>query len=450
MRGVKSTIALAVVLAGLGAYIYFVTWKQAPDSGAATKLEKVFPSLDGTKIVDINVKSESGETTVLKKDQAAAWQITAPVAATADGAEVSGITSNLATLEVSRVVDENPTDLKDYGLANPRIEIDFKAADEKDFRKLLVGEKSPTGAQLFAKRNDEKRVFLIPAFQETTFNRSTFELRDKTVVKFERDKLSGIDVVADGKTLRLNKEGSDWKIAEPVRAKADYASVEGLAGRLQSAQMKSIAANEPSGADLKKYGLDKPAVTVTLKVDSQQATLVIGAKAAENTVYARDLARPAVVTVDSALADELKKGADDYRRKDLFELRADNTNHIEITRNGQSMVFDMTKGTGENAQNKWRRTSPNPADTDREKTEAFLSKLSSLRATSFTSSTAKTGLDNPVMTVRGKFADTKEEGVTFGKVGDEVYAARPGEPGAAKIAANDFNEMIKTLDEVAK
>jgi len=42
MRGLRSTIALVVVLGGLGAYIYFVTWKQGdtPDSGK--KLEKVF------------------------------------------------------------------------------------------------------------------------------------------------------------------------------------------------------------------------------------------------------------------------------------------------------------------------------------------------------------------------------------------------------------------------
>ena len=49
MRGLKSTIALVVVLAGLGAYIYFVTWKM-PEGGAATtdaKKEKVFAALRG-------------------------------------------------------------------------------------------------------------------------------------------------------------------------------------------------------------------------------------------------------------------------------------------------------------------------------------------------------------------------------------------------------------------
>ena len=50
---------------------------------------------------------------------------------------------------------------------------------DKEYRKLYIGEKTPTGGDLFAKRNDEKKVFLIPATNDTSFNRttSTFETR---------------------------------------------------------------------------------------------------------------------------------------------------------------------------------------------------------------------------------------------------------------------------------
>ena len=50
-----------------------------------------------------------------------------------------------------------------------------------------------------------------------------------------------------------------------------------------------------------------------------------------------------------------------------------------------------------------------------------------------------------------KFDDgKKEERVTFGQAGSDVYVSRPGEPGAAKIDAADFNEAIKSLDELSK
>jgi Domain of unknown function (DUF4340) len=451
MRGLRSTIALIVILAGLGAYIYFVTWK-LPEGGAteAKKQDKVFAGYEADKVEEIKVMSAAGDATTLRKESGA-WQVTQPIAARADDSEVSGITSALGQMEVGRVVDPNPTDLNDYGLSNPRIEIDFKAAGDNDYKKLLVGDKSPTGSDLFAKRNDEKQVFLIPASNETSFNRTTFDLRDKAVLKFDREKVDGIDVSASGKTLTVAKEGSDWKITRPVQTKADFGSVEGLVGRLQSVQMKSIVADNPPAADLKKYGLDKPEATVNLSAGSTRATLLVGGKAADNTVYARDASRPVVVTVESALLDDLKKSADDYRRKDIFEFRPFNANRIEMTRNNETVVLERVKGQGENAADTWRRVSPSAKDIEREKSDSLLSKLSNIRAASFVDSTAKTGLDKPALVVSVKFEDSKkEEKVTFGQSGSDVFVSRPGEPGAAKIDAADFNDAIKSLDELSK
>ena len=451
MRGLKSTIALIVVLAGLGAYIYFVTWKQDATADSSTsKQEKVFVGLEADKIEEIKVKSEKGDATSVKKESGA-WQMTAPVATKADESEVSGITSSLGQIAVVRVIDENPSDLKEYGLATPRIEINFKASGDKDYRKLFIGDKSPTGADLFAKRNEDKKVFLIPAFQESSFNKGTFDLRDKTLWKFERDKVDSVEITTGGKSLAMTRATGDWKITKPLEARADFGAVEGLIGRLQTAQMKSIVNEQATPADLKKYGLEKPEATVNLTTGSARATLVVGGKAENNTVYVRDESRPTVMTMETSLLDEMKKNADEFRKKDLFEFRTFNGNRVEITRNGQTVAFEKTKGQGENAPDKWKRVSPNPGDVDKDKIDGMLSRLSNMRATSFVGSEAKTGLDKPAMTVSVKFDDgKKEDRVTFGKNGDDVYASRPGEPGAAKVDGADFTEINKTLDEISK
>jgi Domain of unknown function (DUF4340) len=449
MRGLRTTVGLVVVLGGLFAYIYFITWKQ-PAETPGPKQEKVFASVEADKIEELRVKSESGDASALKKDKDG-WHLVEPVANAAADSEVSGITSALSQLEIVRVVDDKPANLNDYGLGSPRIEIDFKAAGDKDFRRLLIGQKSPTGANLFAKRNAEERVFLIPAFQEQTFNRGTFDLRDKAVLRFDRDKVDRIEIDAAGKTLELAKTGSDWKLTKPVQAASDYSAVEGLVGRVLSAQMKSIVTDSASPADLKTYGLDKPAATVTLGLGSAKAALLLGGKSADGSLYARDASKPLVMTLDSALADELRKGADEYRRKDLFAFRAYDANRLEITRGGQTVAFDKVKSASPTAEDKWQRAGAKPADTDKEKMSVFLAKLESVRATTFVDSAAKTGLDSPAMTVYAKFDDgKKEERVMFGKAGDSVYASRSGEPGAAKISSAEFDEIVKKLDELAK
>ena len=451
MRGLKTTVALVVVLGGLFAYIYFVTWK-TPAEDTTSKLEKVFAGLQSDKIDELRVHSESGDSTSLKKDKDG-WKIVEPMAAAAQESEASGIANALSQIEVARVIDDNPANLVDYGLGAPRVEIQFKASGDKDFKKLFIGQKTPTGANLFAKRNDDKRVFTIASFQDQTFNRSTFDLRDKTAIKVDRDKVDHVEVAADNKTVELAKAGGDWKLVKPIQAPADSAAAEGLIGKVQSAQMKSIVTENVAPADLKKYGLDKPTASITLSLGSAKASLLLGGKSGDGSLYAKDASKPLVMTIDPMLVDDFKKGPDDYRRKDLFAFRAYDATRIELTRAGQTVAFDKVKGAKPEDEDKWRVTkgTGKPADADKDKMGVFLAKLESLRAMSFADPKTKTGLDSPALTVYAKFDDgKKEERVTFAKTGSDVYAGRSGDAGAAKVNPTEYDEVIKKLDELAK
>ena len=170
MRGLRSTIALLVVLIGLGAYSYFVVSKKSADT-TATKQEKLFPSLEASKIDELKVKSESGEVTTLKKE-GESWNIIAPVQTRAADTEATGVANALGDIDVVRVVEENPTDLKVYGLDPPQLDVEFKSADGKTAGHLLVGAKAAAGANRYAKRADEKRVVLIAQFHEGALNKS--------------------------------------------------------------------------------------------------------------------------------------------------------------------------------------------------------------------------------------------------------------------------------------
>jgi hypothetical protein len=431
MRGLRSFLVLLVVAVGLGAYLYFVESKREP--GDTKKNEKVFAGVESDKIDRVTVKSDKGETTTVER-KSGKWEQTQPAAVEADGAELSGIVSNLASLEVQRVVDEQATDFKQYGLDPARIEVAFKAGGQD--RRLLVGQKTPSGTDLYAKLPDKPRVFLISSYLESTFNKSPFDLRDKTVIKIDHDKIDSIDLTSADHAVKLAKSGSDWRIKAPVDARADFGAADGIIGRLNTAQMKAIAA--PTATDLKEYGLDKPSLTVTLGSGSSQAGLAIGKPAAEGTVYARDLSRPMVFTVESALVDELKKPADDFRVKDIFDARTFNTTRVEAVRNGQTVAF-------EKAGDKWKQVAPSAKDADATKVDALLSALTAARASGFVEKT--TALDKPELAVTMKYEDgKKQERVVFGRQGADAFARRDGDNGAAKIDTTTLDGIIKALD----
>lgn len=448
MKGLRSTIFLAVVLIGLGAYVYYDASK--PEE-PASKQEKLFTGFNLDKVEELTVKATNGDTTALKKGSDGGWQITAPVTDRAAETEVVGLSGSVGQLEVVRVIDEKPTDLKQYGLDPPRIEIAFVADSGKSKGKISIGEKSPTGNGLYARRNDEPRVFLISAFQETILNRGTFDLRDKLIVHLQRDKVDGVEVTADGKSVAFKKAGTDWLMTAPLAARADSSTVEGLVGRIETAQMKTIVTSDATAADLKKYGLDKPSLAVTVSLGSAKATLAIGGKGEDGVHYARDASRSVVIGVDSAFVNDLKAGADDYRRHDVFDFRSFNATRLELLRNDQTLVFERTKGTGDNGVDTWRRTAPTAADVDNAKFESLLTALSDLKISGFTDAKAKTGLEKPILKVSAKFDEgKKEESASFGVVGSDTFVSHSDDPGVGKIDQAAYERALKALDELPK
>jgi len=447
MRGFKPLGALVALLAGLVAYIYFVDAKKPVEPEGTEKHDKVF-TIDADKIEGLTVKASSGDTTALKKS-GGTWQLTAPVAGKADASEVSGITTNLASVEATSVVDEAPKDLAPYGLATPRVEIAFKAAGDKAEHRLKLGGKTPTGGDMYAQRGGEKKVLLVPAYLDSSFDRKTFDLRDKTLLAFDRDKVDRLELAHDDVKIELAKQGADWMVVSPIKARADFSAVEQIVTRLGSGQMTGMEADQAT--DLKAYGLDAPVLTATVGAGSTRATLLVGAPApaGKTGVFAKDASRPFVALVGKDLVDDLKKNVADLRRKDVFEFRSFNTTRLEITKGTDTFVFEKVKGTGKDAAEKWRRTMPKAGDVDTGKMEALLSAFSNLRAQSFADPKAKTGLEAPVAVVSARFDETnKQERVAFGRVGADVFASRGDEPGAARIDAAAFDEALKTLDAV--
>ena len=446
MRGLRSTLVLLVVAVGLGAYIYFV--ERHRDPASAPEPNETLFAFEADDVTELEVRAEGGAATELRQDDGV-WSVVAPVETAADDVAATSLAATLSSLEINRVLEEGPVDLDPFGLAAPALEIGVSAAGGDRRQRLLIGDVTPTGADRYAKLAGSDRVFLIAGYHRTTLNKTTFDLRDKTILDFDRDALGRFEVASGERTIEFAKDGDDWRLAAPLAAAADFGTVEGLIGSLGSGQMRAVASESADTPD--EFGLDAPAHTVSLHAGSATATLHVGAETADGTYYARDAARPFVFTVDASLVTNLERGAEEYRRKDLFAFRAFNASRLEVERGDDAVVFEKraAEEDDEDAEDTWELVAPEAGSVAHDAIDDLLSKLSGLRAESFLASRAEAGIgpEQVAATVRARFGDgDTEEQVVVWRAGEDTFAVSGDEPGAARIDSQAFDDALAALD----
>ena len=437
----RSTLLLLLVALGLGAYIYFVEMKREP-SDATPPADRVFTNLDAGAISALTLTASNGDETSVQRD-GAGWRITAPVAVKADAAEVSGVTSNLASLDLSRVVDEAPADLSAFGLDAPRVAVGFtsEAGDER----LLIGSRTATGGDIYAKLEKAPRVFLIPSWLETSLDRTTFQLRDKAIASLDRSAVDSVSIIGRPGTIELVKQGDRWVLQQPLKARADAGAVDTLLNRLSSGQMQAIVADEPATLDV--YGLAPARTTVTASAgDKVLAKVLVGSDSGETAVHMKDDARPAVYTVDETLVADLERAVSVYRDTRLFSLDPTSATRMAVTRGESTQVFTRAAPSGDAAgPPTWSQTSPAPT-VAADRIAEFASRLQTMRAESWEARVpAGTSPIGTLVVSDGKV----EETVRLVRSSSGVFALRDDEPGAARLPLTSVDDLLTLLDEAA-
>jgi uncharacterized protein DUF4340 len=248
-------------------------------------------------------------------------------------------------------------------------------------------------------------------------------------------------------SVRLKREGDDWQILEPVKARGDRGTADGLVTTLVMARSdREVASNPTSAAD---FGLDKPAADVTLTLkDGKVLGLQLGAKNPTGVwVYARERDKSGVILVaDSVLRDATKPVAD-LRDKALLSFNRADVTGLEVVTPEATLAVEQAGG-------KWTLTKPRSLPADAEFIGEFLDKLGGARVKEFVAeappSLAPYGLDRPTrLSVQtGKDKDLATRVLNIGRVDADkkgVYAMRPGEPSVLLIPDDVWQALPKNV-----
>ena len=450
------TYAAIAVLAGLGAYAYFVESKHAPASGTPEPKarEKVFKDIEREKIEELTIAPEKVEAMRLVK-QGGAWALTLPQAAPAATSEVDSLLGSLVSLEASATANENPTNLADYGLATPRLTVGFRVAGASQAQSLALGSDVPGRDQTFAKLTTSPRVFTIASYLRGTFEKKPFDLRDRDLLHVQRGAVKSLEVVGpEGSYAAAKGEHDAWALTQPLATAADRWGVDRLLGSIESLRMDAIAADPAK--NLKVFGLDRPQRVVTLGLaEGKRQVLEIGSAAPDGKLYAREAGSTLVAIIPSHLGDDLKKGMAELRAKRLLEVSVYDVEGFDLDVAGATRTYarSTSKDKGGIDVYKWKRTVPSAQDLDTNRVQDALFKIGGVEAAEFLDQPqplAAYGLDQPALriTLRLAKSNAAPAGSTWVEMGQKAgvsYARRPNDAAVLRIDSAKADELLKAF-----
>jgi hypothetical protein len=248
-------------------------------------------------------------------------------------------------------------------------------------------------------------------------------------------------------TVRLKREGDNWEMLEPLRARGSRPAVDETLANLMTAKIdREIVAKPESLAD---FGLDKPAADVTLTLkDGKTLGVALGAKTPTGVwVYARERDKPAVFVLGETVLRDSTRPLADFRDRTVLAFDPKAVTGFEVVLPDETLAVDSADGA-------WRLTKPTALRADTETITDFLDKLSAQKVREFVAdgppSRAPYGLERPTrVTIHtGRDKDRVSRTLLLGKVDPAkkgIYAMRPDEPTVLLVGEELWNAVPKNV-----
>jgi uncharacterized protein DUF4340 len=187
-----------------------------------------------------------------------------------------------------------------------------------------------------------------------------------SITKLELKKKAAAPIVL------IKASSGQWQITAPQPVRADDSTVASMLSTLSSLNSERVV--EDKAADLKRYGLDEPAVEVDLiEKDNKSQSLLIGDDTPTGgAVYAALKSDPRVFTIASYNKNSVDKTLNDLRDKRLLTVNSDKISRVELAQRSEDIEFGRNKDD-------WQILKPRPLRADSSQVGDLVRKLTDAR-----------------------------------------------------------------------
>ena len=466
----RRTLLMLAVLLGLGGYIYFIDLdKQRADEDAKTLLQ-----FDPQAVTQVALVYPDRELHLARDD--GGWKITEPVEARADTTTVDNLVNAVDQAEVSRTLDDLQPDMALYGLNRPAVTVRLTLEDGTQLPQITIGKDTPVGYSVYVQRAGENAILLTPQAFRLGMTKQTKDLRDKTVLAFQKERISQIEVHRPAKAeapVVLRKTDGGWTLGGPIPAQkmddatrsittrassifADEATVNTFLSSLSGIRAQDFI--EQPLLELKEFGLDPPqlAVGLTLAEDGEGAEsssalrLLVGSeKSTDQGTKQRHMKREDAETlylVGDWTFGDLNKTAHDFRDKTVARFAKNAVVRVEVKRQDGEGFF-LSGG-----ETSWQIDTQLEGELRQSALDQFVTDLHGLKgfeiAADHPDEVGSYGLDEPLVTIRAyNKAEEKLAGLLIGQTtrDDTTQIFAMAEDGQTVFGLRDY--VFERLDK---
>ena len=346
MRNFRGTFIALVVVGALVAYAYFYEYKKKNEQAEQKSQEQIVLKYQPEKVRALDLTRDDRHM-VFQKD-GGVWKMSQPVSDLADTSTLTSLITSLANEKSEQVVVEGASvDFSKFGLDHPKSTLKV-TLDDGQILEVSIGTMKTIDGKLYARIGAEQRVLLVGGPWDYQLDQQIKNVRNKKVwraegagdtdlLKIERQHAGRKEVV------ELNKEKDRWKLKDddsgfPVSNEIVQTYLEQLRGL----QVQEFVSESKAPADLRKYGLATPALSVQMSANNAPWGLQVAAHVEEkkkkgdttppsDLVYATSTDLPGIVQLSKSLFASLQKeNTDFYDRKYPFQYNLGEATTIKV------------------------------------------------------------------------------------------------------------------------
>jgi hypothetical protein len=379
------------------------------------------------------------------------WKLARPVALAADTDLVREFLDKLGGARVKEFVAESPPSLQPFGLDRPfQVAIHTGRDKERSTKSLLLGRLDQTKKGVYAMRPGEPSVLLLPEELWTALPKNVAVLRDKTVVEFDRDKVTRVELESPKGQVTVARENNRWTITAPEALRADQVEVGALLRKAR--ELKALAFLSEDAAAIARY-LAKPEVRMTVTEEGGSAKTLLLAVSPERrggqpTAYAAVAGRGPVVLVEGTALADVGRSLLELRDHTLIaDVEPKDVKRVAVRSGGQRVVLERQ------SESEWRMLEPTKGAARGTKVDDILYMVRALKWKEIVApgggEPARYGLDAPTLEVTLVRADgTEVATLLVGKrEGDRAYVRTKVSPTVFAVEASQLGEAPKVPDD---